>query len=550
MRITLYDTTLRDGTQREGISLSARDKIMIAQRLDRLGIRYIEGGWPGSNPKDIEFFKQACHLNLQQAVITAFGSTRRANVDVAEDTNIRALLEAETRAVAIFGKSSLMQVERVLRTTPDENLRMIAESCAYMKSRGREVIYDAEHFFDGYVADADYALATLRAAVEGGAEVLVLCETNGGRLPGEVKAITEAVARQFDVPLGIHAHNDSGLAVANSLVAVEAGVVHVQGTINGYGERCGNADLCAVIPNLQLKMGHECITAEQLATLTEVSHFVSEIANLNPDAHAPYVGYSAFTHKGGTHVNALLKWPDSYQHIKPELVGNRQRILVSELAGKSNLVSKVEEFGLAKKLSSEQISEIIQRIKRLESQGFQFEGAEASVELMLRRAEPGYTPPFELLDFYALVESRDSSNGTSGNDSPVKLSEATVKVRVGNEIMHTAADGNGPVNALDRALRKALTPIYPQIANIQLIDYKVRILDPDSATAAQTRVLLQSKAGDRTWSTVGSSTNIIDASWIALADSLEYGLITGAADLPPVSEEGAEAESAACSSPV
>ena len=547
MRITLYDTTLRDGTQREGISLSARDKIMIAQRLDRLGIRYIEGGWPGSNPKDIEFFKQACHLNLQQAVITAFGSTRRAKVDAAEDTNIRALLEAETRAVAIFGKSSLMQVERVLRTTPDENLRMITESCAYMKSRGREVIYDAEHFFDGYVADSDYALATLRAAVEGGAEVLVLCETNGGRLPGEVQAITEAVARQFDVPLGIHAHNDSGLAVANSLVAVEAGAVHVQGTINGYGERCGNADLCVVVPNLQLKMGHECITAEQLATLTEVSHFVSEVANLNPDAHAPYVGYSAFTHKGGMHVNALLKWPDSYQHIKPELVGNRQRILVSELAGKSNLVSKVEEFGLVKKLSPEQISEIIQRIKRLESQGFQFEGAEASVELMLRRAEPGYTPPFELLDFYALVESRDSSNGASGNDSPVKLSEATVKVRVGNEIMHTAADGNGPVNALDRALRKALTPIYPQIANIQLIDYKVRILDPDSATAAQTRVLLQSKAGDRTWSTVGSSTNIIDASWIALADSLEYGLITGAADLPPLSG-GTEAESAACSS--
>ena len=518
MQITLYDTTLRDGTQREGIALSARDKIMIAQRLDHLGMKYIEGGWPGSNPKDIEFFQRACHQTFEQAIVTAFGSTRRANVSASEDTNLRALLESETKAVAIFGKSSPLQVEHVLRTTPDENLRMITDSCAHIKAHGREVIYDAEHFYDGYKLDPDYAMATLRAAIEGGAEILVLCETNGGCLPGEVKTITEAVAQELNYPLGIHAHNDGGLGVANTLVAVEAGAVHVQGTINGYGERCGNADLCSVIPNLQLKMGYECMTPEQLTTLAEVSRFVSEVANLNPDTHAPFVGYSAFAHKGGMHVNALLKWSDSYQHIQPELVGNSPRILVSELSGKSNLISKVEEFGLERKLNTDQLSTVIQHIKRLENQGFQFEGAEASVELMLRRAESGYTPPFDLIDFYTLVENRNGVHNAG-------LSEATVKVRVGDQIMHTAAEGNGPVNALDKALRKALIPFFPQISHIQLVDYKVRILDPGSATAAQTRVLLESKCGDRSWSTVGSSTNIIEASWIALTDSLEYGLL-------------------------
>lgn len=538
MPITLYDTTLRDGAQREGISFSARDKIMIAQRLDRFGIKYIEGGWPGSNPKDIEFFRQARHCTFEQAIITAFGSTRRANVDVAKDANIRALLEADTSAVAIFGKSSPLQVEHVLRTTLDENLRMIAESCAYVKAHGREVIYDAEHFYDGYKAAPDYALATLRAAVEGGADVLVLCETNGGCLPSEVKTITEAVARAFDLPLGIHAHNDSGLAVANTLMAVEAGAWHVQGTINGYGERCGNADLCSIIPNLQLKMGYSCVTPEQLASLTEVSRYVSEIANLNPDTHAPFVGHSAFAHKGGTHVNALMKWTDSYQHIDPALVGNSKRILVSELAGKSNLLSKIQEFGLERKLSTEQINTVIQHIKRLESQGFQFEGAEASVELMLRRAEEDYTPPFELIDFYTLVENRDGVHNAG-------ISEATVKIRVNGQVMHTASEGNGPVNALDGALRKALLPFFPQIARIQLIDYKVRILDPDSATAAQTRVLLTSQCGDRTWSTVGSSTNIIEASWIALTDSLEYGLLTCAREETEL-DAGAATEMSSC----
>jgi len=536
MQITLYDTTLRDGTQREGIALSARDKIIIAQRLDRLGMKYIEGGWPGSNPKDIEFFQRARHETFEQAIVTAFGSTRRANVSVSEDTNLRALLESETKAVAIFGKSSPLQVEHVLRTTPDENLRMITDSCAQIKAHGREVIYDAEHFYDGYKLDPDYAMATLRAAIEGGAEILVLCETNGGCLPGEVKTITEAVAQELTHPLGIHAHDDGGLGVANTLVAVEAGAVHVQGTINGYGERCGNADLCSVIPNLQLKMGYECMTPEQLSTLTEVSRFVSEVANLNPDTHAPFVGYSAFAHKGGMHVNALLKWSDSYQHIQPELVGNSRRILVSELAGKSSLLSKVEEFGLERKLNTDQLGTVIQHIKRLENQGFQFEGAEASVELMLRRAESGYTPPFDLIDFYTLVENRDGVHNAG-------LSEATVKVRVGDQIMHTAAEGNGPVNALDKALRKALIPSFPQISHIQLVDYKVRILDPDSATAAQTRVLLESKCENRSWSTVGSSTNIIEASWIALTDSLEYGLVI-------CSREDIEAETAAESEPV
>ncbi len=533
MRITLYDTTLRDGTQREGISLSARDKLMIAQRLDRLGIDYIEGGWPGSNPKDIEFFHHACHMKLEHAVITAFGSTRRANVAAADDANLRALLEAETKAVAIFGKSSLLQVEHVLHTTPEENLRMITDSCAFMREQGREVIYDAEHFYDGYANDAGYAIATLHAALAGGATMLVLCDTNGGRMPSEIKSMTQTVSDSVPAPLGIHAHNDCGLAVANTLVAVEAGAIHVQGTINGYGERCGNADLCAVIPNLQLKMRRDCLPAEKLATITEVSHYVSEVANMIPETHAPFVGHSAFTHKGGTHVNALMKWPHSYQHIEPELVGNRRRILVSELAGKSNVISKIEEFGLKVSLTPDQVNGVVHDIKRLESKGFQFEGAEASVELLLRRLDAGYTPPFERLDFYALVESRN--NGTAS-----VLSEATVKVRVGEEIMHTAADGNGPVNALDAALRKALMPFYPQIERIQLVDYKVRILDPDSATAAHTRVLLQSKCGDRSWSTVGSATNIIEASWQALTDSLEYGLLVIPAEAEPEEQPSEE----------
>ncbi len=516
MTIKLYDTTLRDGTQREGLSFSVDDKLKIARRLDEFGLHYIEGGWPGSNPKDMAFFERARDLPLRQAVLTAFGSTRRADAVVEEDENIRSLVAAGTQTVTIFGKSWDLHVRRVLHTSLDENLRLIADSVRYLKARGREVIYDAEHFFDGYRADPVYALRTLAAAEEAGADVLVLCDTNGGTLPSTLTLIIEEVKKATCTPLGIHAHNDSELAVANSLAAVQAGIVHVQGTINGYGERCGNANLCSIIPALKLKLGYDCITDEQLRTLTSLSHYVSELANLSPDAHQPYVGRSAFAHKGGTHVNALVKCEETYQHIDPQLVGNCKRVVVSELSGKSNIVYKAQEFGLNLSLSSGQARQVLQRIKELENQGFQFEGAEGSVELLIRRTQPGYEPPFELLDFHVLV--RNNYNGGMA-------AEATVKVRVGDQIIHTAAEGNGPVNALDMAVRKALLPFYPQLADIHLVDYKVRILDGEAGTAAQTRVLIDSACGTRTWSTVGSSTNIIEASWQALADSLEYGLL-------------------------
>ncbi len=519
MTVVLYDTTLRDGAQREGISFSLEDKLKIARRLDRLGIAYIEGGWPGSNPKDMAFFEQAPELDLEQAVITAFGSTRRAGLAVEDDANIRSLIEARTPAVAVFGKSWDLHVYHVLNTTLEENLRMIADSVRYLKAQGREVIYDAEHFFDGYRANPDYALQTLAAAAEAGADVLVLCDTNGGALPSTIAAVIAEVQKATTTPLGIHAHNDGEMAVANSLVAVEAGVVHVQGTINGYGERCGNANLCSIIPALKLKMGVDCVGDEQLRTLTEVSHYVSEVANLRPFPHQPYVGRSAFAHKGGMHVNALLKWEESYQHIQPELVGNHTRVVVSELSGKSNIAYKAHEFGLDLADRSEEAKQVLRRIKELESQGFQFEGAEGSVELLIRRAKPDYAPPFELIDFHVLI--RNSQGGKMA-------AEATVKVRVGDQIMHTAADGNGPVNALDAAVRKALLPFYPHLANVHLTDYKVRILDGEAGTAAQTRVLIDSSDGRRSWSTVGSSTNIIEASWQALADSLEYALLNGA----------------------
>jgi 2-isopropylmalate synthase len=515
MTIALYDTTLRDGTQGEGLSFSADDKLKIARRLDEFGLHYIEGGWPGSNPKDMVFFERARDLPLRQAIITAFGSTRRADEAVEEDDNIRALVAAGTRTVAIFGKSWDLHVHQVLNTSLDENLRMIAESMRYLKVQGREVIYDAEHFFDGYRANPAYALRTLAAAEEAGADVLVLCDTNGGTLPSALMAIIEEVKKATRTPLGIHAHNDSELAVANSLAAVQAGIVHVQGTINGYGERCGNANLCSIIPALSLKLGYDCIADEQLRTLTNLSHYVSELANLSPDAYRPYVGRSAFAHKGGMHVNALLKCEESYQHIDPQLVGNCRRVVVSELSGKSNIAYKVKEFDPNLSLSSHQTRQVLQYIKELENQGFQFEGAEGSVELLIRRAQPGYESPFELLDFHVLV--RSNYNGGMA-------AEATVKVRVGDQIIHTAAEGNGPVNALDVAVRKALVPFYSKLADIHLVDYKVRILDGEAGTAAQTRVLIDSACGTRTWSTVGSSTNIIEASWQALADSLEYGL--------------------------
>lgn len=520
MEIVLYDTTLRDGAQREGISFSVDDKLKIAQRLDRLGVHYVEGGWPGSNPKDMAFFERAPELNLSQAIVVAFGSTRRAGVAVEEDGNIRALINSNTPAVAVVGKSWDLHVHHVLNTSLEENLQLIADSVRYLKGQGREVVYDAEHFFDGYKADPAYAMKTLAAAAEAGADVLVLCDTNGGSLPSAVADVVREVRRATSTTLGIHAHNDSELAVANTLVAVERGVSHVQGTMNGYGERCGNANLCSIIPTLKLKMGYDCVTDEQVRALSETARYVSEVANLSLYAQQPYVGYSAFAHKGGIHVNALLKCEESYQHVDPALVGNRKRVVVSELSGKSNILYKADEFGLdlADGADSRQV---LERIKELESRGFQFEGAEGSVQLLIRRSQPDYTPPFRLLDFHVLVRESHSGN---------MAAEATVKVQVGDQVMHTAADGNGPVNALDAAVRKALIPFYPGLADVRLTDYKVRILDGEAGTAAQTRVLIDSANSSRAWSTVGSSTNIIEASWQALADSLEYALLNGTDD--------------------
>jgi 2-isopropylmalate synthase len=518
MQIVLYDTTLRDGAQREGISFSLDDKLKIARRLDRLGIAYVEGGWPGSNPKDMAFFERVPDLKLEQATVVAFGSTHRAGVAVEDDASIQAMVAANTAAVAVVGKSWDLHVRLVLHTTLDENLRLIAESVRYLKGLGREVFYDAEHFFDGYRADPVYALRTLAAAAEAGADVLVLCDTNGGSLPSTVAQVVAEVRRSFDTPLGIHAHNDGEMAVANSLIAVEQGAGHVQGTINGYGERCGNANLCSIIPALKLKMGYDCATDRQLRTLTETARYVSELANLNLYAQQPYVGHSAFAHKGGIHVNALVKCEETYQHVDPALVGNHLRVVVSELSGKSNIAYKALELGLDLAGGAQQSQQVLDRIKELESRGFQFEGAEGSVELLIRRTQPGYVAPFELLDFHVLI--RDSPNGNMA-------AQATVKVRVGDQVMHTAADGNGPVNALDIAVRKALLPFYPRLAGVRLTDYKVRILDGGAGTSAQTRVLIDSTDGERAWSTVGSSPNIIEASWQALSDSLEYALLNG-----------------------
>jgi 2-isopropylmalate synthase len=514
-QIILYDTTLRDGTQREGISLSLEDKLKIARRLDDFGIHYIEGGWPGSNPKDVEFFRRIPSLGLKHAKVAAFGSTRRKHTQPAQDSNLRALLDAKTDVVTLVGKSWELHVTDVLETTPEENLTMIGDSVAYCKAQGKEVIYDAEHFFDGFKANSEYALATIQAAVLGGADYVILCDTNGGTLPWEIMEIMAGVTTQLgQIPLGIHTHDDSGCAVANTLAAVRAGATQVQGTINGYGERVANANLCTVIPDLQLKMGYDCVSAETLARLTELSRYVAELANLTLDDHVPYVGNSAFAHKGGIHVAAMLKNGGSYQHIDPALVGNQQRSVVSELAGRGNLVDKARQFNLD--VEALNVPSVLDEIKRLEAQGFTFEGAEASVELMLRRTHPAYVPPFEMIDYTVMVQQRRGRG---------LMAEATVKVHVGPKIMHTVAEGNGPVNALDTALRKALVNVYPQLSSVSLVDYKVRILDSDNATAATTRVLIDTRQGPRRWSTVGASANIIEASWRALADSMEYALL-------------------------
>jgi len=513
-QILLYDTTLRDGTQREDISLSCDDKLAIAQRLDNLGIHYIEAGWPGSNPKDAEFFQRVKQLGLKQAKITAFGATRRKNSRCDQDKNLAALITAGTPAVALVGKSWDFQVEKILDTTLEENLAMIGESVAYMKSHGFEVIFDAEHFFDGYKANAAYAIAALKAASDNGADFLALCDTNGGSLPWEIETIVREVAAQLPTPLSIHVHNDSGCAVANSLAAVRGGCVQVQGTINGYGERVGNADLTSIIPGLQLKMGYEVVSAEQLQSLTSVSRYVAEIANLKHDRHQPYTGESAFAHKGGIHAAAVLKAANSYQHIEPEWVGNATRTVVSELSGRGNLITLAQQRGL--EISPEEAERVLHQLKKLEHQGFAFDAAEASADLLIHRARKGYKPPFELIDFMVLAEERQGRG---------LLSEATVKVRVGDEVKFTAAEGNGPVDALGKALHLALSHHYPQLAKIQLTDYKVRILNTDKGTAAITRVLIDFHDGEKSWTTVGASTNIIEASWRALSDSKEYALL-------------------------
>ncbi len=518
MQILLYDTTLRDGTQREGMSLSCEDKLKIARELDELGIHYIEGGWPGSNPKDADFFRAVRETPLRWAKVAAFGSTRRPRSRCADDANIQALVEAQSPVVTLVGKSWTLHVEQVLETTLEENLAMISESVAFFKQLDKEVVYDAEHFFDGYRANPDYALATLRAAARAGADCLTLCDTNGGSLPDWVAQVVQSVREHIeDCPmLGIHTHNDGALAVANAIAAVQAGCVQAQGTINGYGERCGNMDLIPLIANLQLKLGYQCITPEQLRLLASVSNYVAAVANLNPDNHAAYVGRSAFAHKGGIHVAAIAKVEESYQHIDPTLVGNQKRIVVSELSGRGNVRMRAEELGL--QLNGNEQT-LVQRIKELEYKGYQFEAAEGSFEMLVRRSDPTYEPPFELLDFTVIIEKRGSND---------MYSQATVRLRIGSEQMHTAADGDGPVNALDMAIRKALLPHYPQLAEVKLADFKVRIVNEHLGTAATPRVLIESARGDERWSTMGASHNIIEASWLALWDSLELPLLRDA----------------------
>jgi 2-isopropylmalate synthase len=516
-QVFVYDTTLRDGTQGEGVSLSCNDKLKIAQRLDELGVHYVECGWPGSNPKDVEFFERQGELNLKHAKIAAFGSTRHKNNTCDEDANIQALVQANTPVVTIFGKSWDLHVEHVLETTDEDNLDMIADSVKYMKDQDREVVYDAEHFFDGYKANPDYALLTLKAASLSGADWLVLCDTNGGTTPWEIEEITKRVMESFPgQKIGIHTHNDSGLGVANSLAGIRAGARQVQGTINGYGERVGNADLMSVVPDLQLKMGYQCMGDEQLAGLTRLSRYVDELANVAPNDHQPYVGTSAFAHKGGVHVAAMMKVKESYQHIDPELVGNKMRAVVSELSGKGNILYLATELGID--ANGDDAKKVVAQIKELENQGYTFEGAEASVDMMLRRIQEDYQPPFRVVDYMVITENR-AGRGV--------FTEATVKVQAGSKVRHTVANGNGPVNALNLALRKALDEDFPQLEAIHLTDFKVRILDSDAGTGAVTRVLIDfhDTVKRHSWTTVGAHTNIIEASWRALVDSMEYALV-------------------------
>lgn len=516
-KIELYDTTLRDGTQGEDVSFSVEDKLRIARKLDEFGIDYIEGGWPGSNPRDLEFFRRVRDQRFEHAKIAAFGSTRRAKNRVGEDPNIIALLEAETPVVTIFGKTWILHVSSALGISESENLEIIEESVSYLKSQGRELIYDAEHFFDGFKDDNRYAIETLKAAERGGAVRIVLCDTNGGTMTEEISSIVREVAKAVSLPLGIHTHNDCELAVANTLAAVAEGAVHVQGTVNGFGERCGNANLCSIIPNLQLKLGYHCVERDRLSKLTELSHFVSELANLAPRKHLAYVGQSAFAHKGGVHVSAVMKNPETYEHLNPGMVGNARRVLVSDLSGRSNVVYKAAELNIDLKGSSADVQGIVDDIKMKEYLGYRFEEADGSLELLMRQRSKEWKELFRLEGFKVIIHKN------SGDEQPV--SEALIKVRVGEEVEHTASEGNGPVNALDNALRKALEKFYPELKEMHLADYKVRVLDGQDGTGAKVRVLITSRNGHDAWNTIGVSTDIIEASWKALVDGITYHLL-------------------------
>lgn len=518
-KIEIYDTTLRDGSQAEEVSFSVEDKLRITERLDEFGIHYIEGGWPGSNPKDAEYFKRVGKLSLSNSQVVAFGSTHRPKHRVEDDSNIRSLLESKAKVITIFGKTWDFHVTEALKISLDENIQIIYDSISYLKRHVEKVFFDAEHFFDGYKSNPEYATKCLLAAREAGADRLVLCDTNGGCLPGNVEKTIKELKKDvhLKVPFGIHAHNDSDCAVANSIVAVELGAVQVQGTINGLGERCGNANLCSIIPDLQLKLGFKCLKEDQLRMLRDVSRFVNEIANLRHFKRQPFVGDSAFAHKAGIHVSAVRKRPETYEHIRPELVGNSQRVLVSDLAGKSNILRKASESGIKLDPDSPQIKDIVSELKELENQGFQFEGAEASFELLMKKILGLHRRFFDLIGFRVIVEKR--------KEKEEPLSEATIMVKVGGHIEHTAAIGNGPVNAIDNALRKALEKFYPQLKEVKLHDYKVRVLTAGKGTSAKVRVLVESGDEERRWGTVGVSENIIEASWQALVDSIEYKLL-------------------------
>lgn len=513
--VELFDTTLRDGTQGEHVSLTARDKLRIAKRLDRFGIGIIEGGWPGSNPKDQEFFELARDVDWEQARICAFGSTRRVQYAPEDDPNLRAMLAADTPVVSIFGKSWTLHVEVALGVTREENLDLIRSSVEYLKAHGKHVVYDAEHFFDGYLNDRVYALETLEAAASAGADVLALCDTNGGTLPGTLGRIVREVAGRFETGLGIHAHNDSGCAAANSIIAVQAGARHVQGTINGIGERCGNADLTAIVPGLQLKLGYACVASDRMRELTDLSHFVYEVANLDPVGRSAYVGRSAFAHKGGIHVSAVMKEPAAYEHLMPEQIGNKRRVLVSDLSGRSNVRYKAQELGINLGEADEAVR-AVRRIKDLEHLGYEFEGAEASFELLLRQIQGEET------EFFSLERLRVQSELS---DAGADATQATVALRVDGRRELLVAEGVGPVDALSNALRGVLIAFYPSLEQVHLADYKVRVVSPEDGTAAYVRVLVEHRNGNETWNTVGVSTNILEASWQAIADGIRYALM-------------------------